>query len=121
MDIEMSGRDVDVRTGVEWKIASDALRLRGGFRLEGLAYGANLTFGAGLRASPSVSLDYAFWLRSAGRGNAPSASALNTVFNDARTNLPSSVLVDGGLRGGATDRPAGQSRSFLGEERRSTT
>ena len=80
LDIEMSGRDVDVRTGVEWKAVSNALRLRGGFRLEGLAYGTNLTFGAGLRVSPSVSLDYAFWLPVGGTGARPQRVSLEYRF-----------------------------------------
>ena len=61
-DIALEREDVDVRTGVEWQAVPGALFLRGGLRLEGLALGANLTFGAGVRVSEAVRGDYAFWL-----------------------------------------------------------
>jgi hypothetical protein len=61
-DIAMEREDVDVRTGVEWQAVPGALFLRGGLRLEGLALGANLTFGVGMRVNDAVRADYAFWL-----------------------------------------------------------
>ncbi|MBT7099987.1 hypothetical protein HN937_21605, partial [Candidatus Poribacteria bacterium] len=61
-DIALEREDVDVRTGVEWQAVPGSLFLRGGLRLEGLALGANLTFGAGVRVSEAVRADYAFWL-----------------------------------------------------------
>ena len=61
-DIAMERDDVDVRTGVEWQAVPGSLYLRGGLRLEGLALGANLTFGVGMRINESVRADYAFWL-----------------------------------------------------------
>ncbi len=61
-DIAMEREDVDVRTGVEWQAVPGSLFLRGGLRLEGLALGANLTFGVGMRINDSVRADYAFWL-----------------------------------------------------------
>jgi hypothetical protein len=61
-DIALKREDVDIRTGVEWQAIPGSLFLRGGLRLEGLALGSNLTFGAGVRVSESVRADYAFWL-----------------------------------------------------------
>ncbi|MDA1190262.1 MAG: hypothetical protein O3A46_01110 [Candidatus Poribacteria bacterium] len=61
-DIRMAQRDVDVRTGIEWIVKPDAIYLRGGFRLEGLALGTNFTVGAGYHLTPSTRLDYAYWL-----------------------------------------------------------
>ena len=80
LDIEMSGRDVDVRTGAEWRSPSDLLRLRGGFRLEGLAYGANVTFGIGLRVTPAAALDYAVWIPVGGAGRRPHRVSLDLRF-----------------------------------------
>ncbi len=62
LDIEMSRRNVDVRSGFEWEAHPDALWLRAGLRLEGLALGTNVTFGGGVSLRPSSRIDYAFWL-----------------------------------------------------------
>ncbi|MBM3214509.1 hypothetical protein FJZ36_06310 [Candidatus Poribacteria bacterium] len=61
-DIVLELQDVDVRTGLEWLADQQRLALRGGFRLEGLGLGTNLTLGVGYRVAPSTRLDYALWL-----------------------------------------------------------
>ena len=62
VDIGMSRRSVDVKTGFEWEAHPQTLFLRFGFRLEGLALGTKVTFGAGLALQPTTRIDYAFWL-----------------------------------------------------------
>jgi len=61
-DVSLERQQVDVRTGLEWEGIPGVLALRGGFRLEGLGLGNNLTFGVGVRPNVATRLDYAFWL-----------------------------------------------------------
>jgi hypothetical protein len=61
-DIAVERDNIDVHTGVEWEAQPRTLFLRAGFRLEGLALGANLTGGVGLHVTPSVRVDYAAWI-----------------------------------------------------------
>jgi hypothetical protein len=61
-DILLERQQVDVRTGLEWEVIPKTLTVRGGFRLEGLGLGNNLTFGVGVRPNATTRFDYAFWL-----------------------------------------------------------
>ncbi len=60
MDLVFIETQVDVRAGFEWQLYQNAFIIRMGFRLENLAWGTNVTFGASFRPNNSVRLDYAF-------------------------------------------------------------
>ncbi len=60
MDLVFKGNQIDVKVGIEQKFDDGNLLLRGGFRLENLAWGTNLTLGGGYRPSESVRIDYGF-------------------------------------------------------------
>ena len=60
MDLVFIRTQVDVRTGFEWQLYQDVFTIRMGFRLENLAWGTNVTFGASFRPNNSVRIDYAF-------------------------------------------------------------
>jgi hypothetical protein len=74
MDLGFKRTQVDVRAGFEWRLylksgdfshksgdfSHDFLALRLGFRLENLAWGTNITLGAGFKPKKSVRIDYAF-------------------------------------------------------------
>lgn len=51
---------IDLRLGVEREIYDGNVLIRAGFSLENLAWGANLTFGAGYKPNNSLRIDYAF-------------------------------------------------------------
>ena len=60
MDLVFRESEVDVKVGVESKFYDESLILRGGFRLENLAWGTNLTLGGGYRAFRNLRIDYGF-------------------------------------------------------------
>ena len=60
MDVTFREREVDVKVGLEQTFNQGKFRLRGGFRLESLAWGTNLTLGGGYHVSERLRLDYAF-------------------------------------------------------------
>ncbi|MCZ6679379.1 MAG: hypothetical protein O7E52_19275 [Candidatus Poribacteria bacterium] len=60
MDLVFKENQVDVKVGIEYTFDRGRLLLRGGFRLENLAWGTNLTLGGGYRASDSIRVDYGF-------------------------------------------------------------
>ena len=65
-DLVFSGHEVDVRVGLEYQFYSEKLAVRGGLRLENLAWGTNLTVGAGFRPSERTRIDYGFVLPNSG-------------------------------------------------------
>ncbi len=60
MDLVFKESEVDVKVGIESHFYKDSLALRGGFRLENLAWGTNLTLGGGYRPFKSLRIDYGF-------------------------------------------------------------
>jgi hypothetical protein len=60
MDLVFKESQVDVKVGLEQQFEGGNLLLRGGFRLENLAWGTNLTLGGGYRPNKSVRIDYGF-------------------------------------------------------------
>lgn len=60
MDLVFKESEVDVKVGIESRFYKDSVTLRGGFRLENLAWGTNLTIGGGYRPFPSLRIDYGF-------------------------------------------------------------
>lgn len=62
-DILLERQQVDVRTGLEWEAIPKMLSVRGGFRLEGLGLGNNVTLGSSLHPGGGATrLDYAVWM-----------------------------------------------------------
>ena len=59
MDMILRDGEFDLRTGLEKRYGVN-LAVRAGFSLENLAWGTNLTLGAGYRPGDSVRIDYAF-------------------------------------------------------------
>ena len=60
MDLVFRENEVDVKVGIESQFYGDSLTLRGGFRLENLAWGTNLTLGGGYRPFKNFRIDYGF-------------------------------------------------------------
>lgn len=60
MDLVFRESEVNVKVGIESQFYEENLTLRGGFRLENLAWGANLTLGGGYRPFRSLRIDYGF-------------------------------------------------------------
>jgi len=60
MDLVFKQSEVDVKVGIESQFYDESLILRGGFRLENLAWGTNLTLGGGYRPFKSLRIDYGF-------------------------------------------------------------
>ena len=60
MDLVFRDSEVDVKVGIESQFYDESLILRGGFRLENLAWGTNLTLGGGYRAFRNLRIDYGF-------------------------------------------------------------
>ena len=60
MDLVFRESEVDVKVGIESQFYQESLTLRGGFRLENLAWGTNLTLGGGYRPFKSLRIDYGF-------------------------------------------------------------
>ncbi len=60
MDLVFKQSEVDVKVGIESQFYDESLILRGGFRLENLAWGTNLTLGGGYRPLKSLRIDYGF-------------------------------------------------------------
>ena len=60
MDLVFKESEVDVKVGIESRFYEDSLTLRGGFRLENLAWGTNLTLGGGYRPFKNLRIDYGF-------------------------------------------------------------
>ena len=66
MDLVFSRHEIDVRVGLEYRLHGDRLLVRSGFRLENLAWGTNLTVGAGFRPRERMRIDYGFVLPNSG-------------------------------------------------------
>jgi hypothetical protein len=60
MDLVFRESEVDVKVGIESQFYEESLILRGGFRLENLAWGTNLTLGGGYRPFKNLRIDYGF-------------------------------------------------------------
>ena len=60
MDLVFRESEVDVKVGIESQFYEESVILRGGFRLENLAWGTNLTVGGGYRPFKSLRIDYGF-------------------------------------------------------------
>lgn len=60
MDLVFRQNQVDVGMGLEQQFKDGNLLLRGGFRLENLAWGTNLTLGGGYRPRKRFRIDYGF-------------------------------------------------------------
>jgi len=60
MDLSLTEGEVDLRTGLERQEYEGNVLLRAGFSLENLAWGTNLTLGAGYKPRKSLRIDYAF-------------------------------------------------------------
>ena len=60
MDLIFKSNQIDVKTGLERKFLDGQFLIRGGFRLENLAYGTNITIGSGFYPKPNFRVDYAF-------------------------------------------------------------
>ena len=60
MDMILREGQIDLRLGAESHSYDGRLFLRMGFSLENLAWGTNLTLGAGYKPSSSLRIDYAF-------------------------------------------------------------
>ena len=59
MDMILREGEINLRTGLERRYDQSFI-IRAGFSLENLAWGTNLTFGAGYKPDDSVRIDYAF-------------------------------------------------------------
>ena len=66
MDLVFRRQEINVRVGLEYRLHGDKLLVRGGFRLENLAWGTNLTIGAGIRPRERMRIDYGFVLPNSG-------------------------------------------------------
>ena len=66
MDLVFSRHEIDIAVGLEYRLHGDKLYVRSGFRLENLAWGTNLTVGAGLRPRERMRIDYGFVLPNGG-------------------------------------------------------
>lgn len=66
MDLVFSRHEIDVRVGLEYGLHDNKLLVRSGFRLENLAWGTNLTVGAGFRPRERMRIDYGFVLPNGG-------------------------------------------------------
>ena len=60
MDLVFRQSEVDVKVGIESRFYEESIILRGGFRLENLAWGTNLTLGGGYRPFKNLRIDYGF-------------------------------------------------------------
>jgi len=60
MDLVFRPKEVDVRVGLEYQAKDQKTAIRGGFRLENLAWGTNFTLGGSYRPTEKFTLDYAF-------------------------------------------------------------
>ena len=60
MDMILRDGQIDLRGGVERQAYGENILLRIGFSLENLAWGTNVTLGAGYKPKSSLRLDYAF-------------------------------------------------------------
>ena len=60
MDLVFRPKEVDVRVGLEYQAKDRKTAIRGGFRLENLAWGTNFTLGGSYRPTEKFTLDYAF-------------------------------------------------------------
>ena len=60
MDMILREGQIDLRMGTERQVYSENIFLRIGFSLENLAWGTNVTLGAGYKPNNSLRIDYAF-------------------------------------------------------------
>ena len=66
MDLEFNRHEIDVRVGLEYQFHNEKLAVRGGLRLENLAWGTNLAVGAGFKPSDRMRIDYGLVLPNSG-------------------------------------------------------
>ncbi|MDE0297068.1 MAG: hypothetical protein OXN17_00375 [Candidatus Poribacteria bacterium] len=66
MDLVFSRNEIDIAVGLEYRLHGDMLFVRSGFRLENLAWGTNLTAGAGFSPRERMRIDYGFVLPNGG-------------------------------------------------------
>ena len=81
MDLVFRHNEVDVRLGIEQQFGQGRFYLRGGFRLENLAWGTNLTFGAGYRPSKQVGIDYGFIFPVGGLQNTYGSHRVSVIYD----------------------------------------
>ncbi len=65
-DLVFRRQEIDIAVGLEYRLHGDKLYVRSGFRLENLAWGTNLTAGAGFRPRERMRIDYGFVLPNGG-------------------------------------------------------
>ena len=66
MDLVFRRQEIHVRVGLEYRLHGGKLLVRSGFSLENLAWGTNLTIGAGFRPRERIRMDYGFVLPNSG-------------------------------------------------------
>ncbi len=81
MDLVFRESEVDVKVGIESRFYENSLALRGGFRLENLAWGTNLTLGAGYRPFTSLRIDYGFLFPIGGIRDTSGSHRFSFVYN----------------------------------------
>ena len=81
MDLVFRGSEVNVKVGIESQFYEDSLTLRGGFRLENLAWGTNLTLGGGYRPFSSLRIDYGFLFPIGGISHTSGSHRFSIVYD----------------------------------------
>ena len=81
MDLVFKESQVDVKVGIEHQLNGESLTLRGGFRLENLAWGTNLTLGGGYRPFKSLRIDYGFLFPIGGIENTYGSHRFSIVYD----------------------------------------
>lgn len=81
MDLVFNRSQTDVKIGIEQQFYDGKVLLRGGFRLENLAWGANLTLGGGYHLSRSVRMDYGSAFPIGGIINTNGSHRVTIVYN----------------------------------------
>ena len=81
MDLVFRESEVDVKVGIESQFYEESVILRGGFRLENLAWGTNLTLGGGYRPFESLRVDYGFLFPIGGIRDTAGSHRFTVVYN----------------------------------------
>ena len=81
MDLVFRESEVDVKIGMESQFYQERLTLRGGFRLENLAWGTNLTLGGGYRPFESLRIDYGFLFPIGGISGTSGSHRFSVVYD----------------------------------------
>ena len=81
MDLVFRESEVDVKVGIESRFYAESLILRGGFRLENLAWGTNLTLGGGYRPLSHLRIDYGFLFPIGGIRGTSGSHRFSVVYN----------------------------------------